>query len=368
MIKQNPIYFSGLNGIRAIAALGVVVHHITGNLAKFNLNPNVLGTNLDGTPKGYLLGGHGVTMFFVLSGFLITYLLLKEAKLGQINIKKFYYRRLLRIWPLYYTYILLCIIAMLYYGEAFSSKQLNYYLFFTANIPFIYGFTIELLNHYWSLGVEEQFYFFWPWLVKKSKNYLLKVLIALVIILVAVRWIIHFYTPNTILETILHVTRFHCMMIGAIGAILLESNNLLFIKFFDNKIAQLIAWIILFTVIINQFHIASIIDVEIISIVALAIIVGQINIKNRIINLELKVLNFLGKISYGIYVIHILIIYLFSKIYTSISISNNLNYLIIYTSIILLTILFSWLSFEYFEKYFLRFKKKFEIIKSSNSK
>src|SRR5271155_5691395 len=101
---KQAVYFSGLNGLRAIAALSVVFSHTTTSLNQFGLNPFIYGKFPDGTTKTTLLAAFGVTIFFALSGFLITYLLLEEKKTKEINIKNFYIRRILRIWPLYYLY------------------------------------------------------------------------------------------------------------------------------------------------------------------------------------------------------------------------------------------------------------------------
>ena len=96
MDNQKVIYFPGLNGLRAIAALAVVISHTTLELHKFNLNPFIFGMKDDGEPRGISLAGFGVSIFFVLSGFLITYLLLEEKNKQKINIRKFYLRRILR--------------------------------------------------------------------------------------------------------------------------------------------------------------------------------------------------------------------------------------------------------------------------------
>ena len=94
-------YFKGLNTLRFLAAYFVVLHHAEDIREKYEL------VHL----KDYSLfrnGGLSVTFFFVLSGFLITYLLLKEKKkTNTVSIKKFYIRRILRIWPLYYFLVFL---------------------------------------------------------------------------------------------------------------------------------------------------------------------------------------------------------------------------------------------------------------------
>ena len=113
------VYLPGLNGLRAIAALSVVVSHITIALPDFGLEK--IGD--------WGFAAHGVTLFFTISGFLITYLLLLEKKKQKINIKKFYARRILRIWPLYYSYLLITIVCLIAYSQ-FNTKSILYYIFF----------------------------------------------------------------------------------------------------------------------------------------------------------------------------------------------------------------------------------------------
>jgi peptidoglycan/LPS O-acetylase OafA/YrhL len=97
---MNKIYFGGLNELRAIAALGVVIHHIE----QFKGMNGLMVSNVNLTFLIHNLGKASVDLFFVLSGFLITYLLLEEKTNNNdcINIGKFYLRRIYRIWPLYY--------------------------------------------------------------------------------------------------------------------------------------------------------------------------------------------------------------------------------------------------------------------------
>ena len=101
MKKESTIYFEGLNGLRFFAALAVIITHVEliKGVFKFKHYWN--------NPIIFNLGGLGVYFFFVLSGFLITYLLLSEKqKFNKIEIKQFYLRRIFRIWPLYYFIII----------------------------------------------------------------------------------------------------------------------------------------------------------------------------------------------------------------------------------------------------------------------
>jgi peptidoglycan/LPS O-acetylase OafA/YrhL len=165
---NKTVHFPGLNAIRAVAALAVVISHITVSLKEFNLNPYIFGASADGEPQGLLLASHGVSIFFVLSGFLITWLLLAEREIQTISIKKFYLRRILRIWPLYYLFLAVCIIVIISIGTGLNLRSLILYIFYAANVPFVLGMSLPFLGHYWSLGVEGQFYLFWPWLVKNK--------------------------------------------------------------------------------------------------------------------------------------------------------------------------------------------------------
>ena len=213
-MKEKKLYLPGLNGLRAIAALAVVFSHSTLAMPQFNLVFAPFGTTSDGKPQGYLLASYGVSIFFVLSGFLISYLLLLEKELGKIDIKKFYIRRILRIWPLYYLFLALCIITLLAVGGAVDLRALFYYVFFAANIPFIYNFAIPFLSHYWSLAVEEQFYLFWPWIMMKIKKHLFAIILILVILQNVIRVALWYFVPHSEIAVFSLVNRFDCMMIG----------------------------------------------------------------------------------------------------------------------------------------------------------
>src|SRR5258706_1624544 len=366
-MNSRTVYLPGLNGLRAIAALAVVITHITFDLESFNLDPFILGTNKNGMPRGIDLAGFGVSIFFAISGFLITFLLQNEKEVQPINIKNFYLRRILRIWPLYYLYLSIAILTILVFGFDLNIKSLFLYLSFAANIPYILYIPLKFVTHYWSLGVEEQFYLFWPW-VNKKINRIILFIVPAIVILIGIKLFLHFFYPHSIIERIIHITRFHCMLIGALGAILYKQKNKFFLKFADNKLSQAISLAIILALIINKFHIASVLDNEIVSAVTVVLIIGQINIKNRMLNLDSDVLDFLGKISYGIYVYHPLVIFFVSKVLSGMETQSIYKYIIVYSSSTVATVLISYLSYEYIEKYFLRLKRNISVIHSSGTK
>jgi len=358
---NKAIHFRGLNGIRAFAAVAVLISHVMGELSHFGLN--YLG-------KSLYLASYGVTMFFTLSGFLITFLLLKEKEKTNnefINIKNFYLRRILRIWPLYFLYLLICITIYVLFSIEFDRKQILFYTFILANVPLILKQSLPYLGHLWSIAVEEQFYLFWPWVARVKKSKLLRNTLVLLAFLLVLKYFFFLMNYLYAIETpiiAITVTRFYCMIIGCVAAILYYQKSKI-VDYLSSIYFSVFCWSILFLALINKFHISStLIDHEIISIITLGVILTQIKRKNYIIDLDAKLFDFIGKISYGIYVYHPLIIFFYLKYFGAFTNDIWYNYIIIIMLIVLTTILVSYVSFNYFEKSFIKMKDKYSSVKS----
>lgn len=175
---ENKEYFGHLDGLRFFAFLAVFYAH-TGTIFYGATLPG--GGLFDIWKKFFIYGSFGVNFFFVLSGFLITYLLLQEkARHGAISIKKFYIKRILRIWPVYFTALLfgILILPLLITKETYgilgatnpttSLDAFLYFFFFLGN--FYQGLGLGLgplsIGILWSVCIEEQFYLVWPWIVR----------------------------------------------------------------------------------------------------------------------------------------------------------------------------------------------------------
>lgn len=145
-------YIRQLDAIRAIAVFLVIIHHWAPPNSVFHVWPT---------------GPLGVDIFFVLSGFLITGILLRQKQGGATAsvVKSFYWRRALRIFPIYYLTILLLLIFQPYINSNIPGS-FPYLFTYTSNFYFFdRGEWDGAISHLWSLAVEEQFYLLWPWVV-----------------------------------------------------------------------------------------------------------------------------------------------------------------------------------------------------------
>lgn len=241
-----------------------------------------------------------------------------------------------------------------------------------ANVPLIVkGINIPLLlGHYWSLGVEEQFYAFWPWIARKDNRTLLKLAVGLtfgLIVLKMIFWGISIRFGFDIPYVALSITRFQCMMIGAVGAILFYANNQRLISLATSLFTQIACWGVILFIIANRFHVASVLNHELVSVVTLFLIIGQVTGKNRIFNLDNRLCNFLGKISFGIYVYHMLVIFAVTKVLTAFPLANSWKYVLLTASVIGITIGVAYVSYRFFEKRFLLLKHNYSAVNSSDT-
>ncbi|WP_375558880.1 acyltransferase family protein [Bernardetia sp. OM2101] len=388
--KEERIFFKGLNELRAIAALAVVFHHIElykrmgGKASLIGISELSYFTNS--------IGKHGVYLFFVLSGFLITYLLfIEQERYDKINVKDFYVRRVLRIWPLYYLIVFLSffIVPLLPDLLPFLKGETNYinrinvisdsfylklalFLMFFSHIALATKSAIAGAAQTWSVSVEEQFYIFWPVLLKLFKKNI--VYVALIIIFFKPLFLIGFKYALNNYEILNYKILFyfytylvefpvHYMCIGALTAYLFFYYKEVVIRLFSHKLIIIGLYV---STCVLLFYPVLILNKGL-PILFGGIILHVITAK-KIFEKQKTILNFLGKISYGIYMYHPIIMFLCFGLINSSDIQNIILYnVLVYFSIISLTIGISYLSYTYFEKYFLNFKHKFSKVKSGDS-
>ncbi|WP_075340595.1 acyltransferase family protein [Tenacibaculum agarivorans] len=372
MISAARIYFPNLNGLRFIAAFFVIINHTEQLKLFFNLG--------DGTvaPFAKICGKIGVMLFFVLSGFLITYLLLlEENKLSTINVKKFYMRRFLRIAPLYFLIIIIVFFVLQNFSfwdiprmkdpikNNFFETLVLHILFLPNLVTAIYGF-LPYIAPAWSIGTEEQAYLIWPLLLKKIKRNRYKLFITVIIIHALVRVFLYinifdFKYVEIIKKFWMHFN-IDIIAIGSLLALLLFEKHR-FLKYLVNGATFYIT--LLLTVVLLTFSIRIPFFHYLFYGVLFGVLIINLASNTSLSKvLEWKVLNYLGKISYGIYMYHFIVLI------PTLIIAKKYNYdfnWFVYSLLLSTTILISSISYYYYESVFLKIKTRYTIIKNGGN-
>lgn len=372
--KQQQIFFENLDGLRFLCFLSVFFFHsfyteyqwIKNNEYYILIKKEIFGN-----------GNLGVNFFFVLSGFLITYLLIKEKEIRHtINIPFFWIRRILRIWPLYFLcvffgFFIFPLIKSFLGQTPNETAHIFYYLTFLNNFDFIKNGLPDSSNLgvLWSIAIEEQFYFIWPIilaLVPIKKMWI--IFISIILGSITFRY---FYQSPILYE---HHT-LSCigdMAVGALGSWLILQKP----KFLQRIISLKKFYIFLiYLVFISIFffrkelfywnELLKITERIIIAFIILLIILEQnYSIKSFFKMSKFKRISYLGTISYGLYCLHFIGILITINITRILKINDHFwQVMILETSIALfLTIIISKLSFKIVEKPFLNLKNKFSFI------
>lgn len=303
---------------------------------------------------------HGVILFFVLSGFLITRILLEnrdyynEQKLDKSKLlKNFYIRRFLRIFPIYYL-----LIFTLFFFDYNNTRELFPWLVsYSSNIyQSIHNVYIGEFNHFWSLAVEEQFYLFWPLLVVFTKpKHTLRLIVITIALGLLSRVYLYLYVGNWMATSYFTLCCMSSLGIGALIAYLniYKKNAALFIQKWSFIIGALLLYLLLLFVNykyqLNWYK--EIFDEFAFSILsALIILRASQNGFGSIFKwiLENKFILYSGKISYGLYVYHLFIPALFFYIAPRIglAVTNKYTFFIL---LYLLTFLCAHISWKVIE-------------------
>lgn len=383
-LTKSSVYFPNLNSVRFIAAFLVIIHHIDQFKGLFKV-PGYVAPNYLDTNFVLKAGPLGVMLFFTLSGFLITYLLLTEKQItGTISIKNFYIRRVLRIWPLYFLVVFTALFlyphmpflnSPVLYSPAFYNHfalKLLLFIFILPNLVLTLFPPIPFCAQTWSIGAEEQFYLVWPMLVKFSKNTFVMVVAVITIYFIATHSLkmISKHAPSnytlSAISDFVESIHIDIMAIGAFFALVGFSKHKVYVQI---KKALFHKWFQATIILLTIFVMARGIHVPVINFEFYAILFGIIilnlalNEKN-ILKLEYPVLNYLGKISYGLYMFHTVAIVFSIKFLLRTGMFNDLC---LYTLAVLLTILLSSISYYFFEKPIISKKIRFSAVISGDN-
>jgi len=350
--EDSLSYMPQLDTLRAFAVLFVLIEHWIINETHYTTIP---------------FGMIGVTTFFVLSGFLITEILLRSRNIAEENnlgllhsLKQFYIRRTLRIFPIYYITIFI-----LFVFNIQSIREIFIWFFtYTSNI---YFFSIQnwagSLSHLWTLAVEEQFYIFWPLIILFiPKNKLLKAITGIIIFAILFRGLMFLMSDKSEnAVSFISILTPSCLDSFGLGALLayfrMNNNKFKFSSFKANVF--LIFNIVLISVLLmfeENLISASVFKFNV-SVIALFFIskisIGFTGFMKLIF--ENKLLMYLGKISYGLYLFHNFI----PMIYRSTGLTFINNIYIKFLIQFILMIIIATVSWFVLEKPINNLKKRF---------
>lgn len=354
---MSAFHLKGLNTYRAIAALVVIIGHVEIFKFKHQL-PNFLELDFFKYTGQHI----AVILFFALSGFLITILLLREKdKYQTVSLKDFYLRRIFRVWPLYYLIIFLSYI-LLDYSPSLNTTLLCLTIF--PNIAHAMSADWAVSPQIWSIGVEEQFYLGWPLIVKNVK----RLLLVLVFIFFFFTILPHLLTPLlnklhvatdtvNLVSSVFYGTKFNCMAAGGILAVLYHKKHWIVKALNIHPVVAYTFIILPFVLWVKGYHIPFFTD-ELYSIL-FAISILNISTNPDVINLDYKLPNYLGKISYGIYMYHWIILELIFKANFKPTENTFLYNILLYGFVFAVTIAVAGLSYRFIEKPFLNIKDKY---------
>jgi peptidoglycan/LPS O-acetylase OafA/YrhL len=348
MNKGNKEYFYSLNGLRGLSITSVLLGHISSKNWIFNdlekiffLRP-FIGVIQDSQM--------GVNLFFIISGFLITSIIISEEKItGKINLKNFFFKRIIRIFPVYFAllfvYLIFHLLGIIFIPKESWITAITYTKYFNWKVDWYTA-------HGWSLSIEEHFYLVWPLIFYFFKNFRRKIIFFIIIMVPFIRYFSHKYHITGINNlTILYridAIAFGCLIAFYKNYLIKKINTIyfiisLFIIVFFEEFLSLLKVLNLNNLMLSEGHRHGLVINICLSMVLIYSVFGPKKIMFKILNS--KVLSFVGTISYSIY------------IWQQPFLSDNNYWINNLPQSIILVFLISILSYYLIEKPFLRLKK-----------
>lgn len=378
MPNSKKIFFPNLDGLRFIAFSMVFLGHMQGGPFRVAEVQNIY------LQKALLLftnGKTGVSIFFVLSGFLITYLILSEIKLnGKLDVIKFYIRRSLRIWPLYFLILLLIFgifpLLMNAFHENWSQYDMQpwYYFVFLSNFDVLHiylnnGKDILASTLTWSVAIEEQFYLVWPLLFLALKSHFYKFIFpACIAICYAFRY---YHADNSSILYYHTISVFGDLALGGWVAYLSLTNEK-FKDFFINQsypqrvITYLAGGLLLYALQFGHSLVFNVFGRLIQTLFFSYVIMDQnFNLQPNWKLSNNKLFTFWGKYTYGLYLWHAFLLMIVNIIGAKLlhfSLDSMTVRIVLAVVGFLVSLTVSYCSYHWYEAWFLKLKDKFSFI------
>jgi len=362
-----------LDGVRGLAILGVLLFH-------FVSPENPEGSFDHAVSWLFAYGALGVDLFFLLSGFLITGILY-DSRRDAHYFRNFYMRRVLRIFPLYYgvlavVFLIAPLIPPLRGSEIAGLRDEQAWAWlYGVNIYLALhgGWVLSYLTHFWSLAIEEQFYLVWPlvvWLLSGTPRFFMRFALAVAIASFGARVVASLLGVNPVATTVLTPFQLDSLALGAFVAVYVRQPE------GDIGIRRLIVpmMVVGIVLLVLQFAVRHFSEY---GNSVLAVRSGAFHVLLAALMLKAltspassgwtlffgsRPMTVLGKYSYGLYVYHHFISHYYivhgTERALSSTIGSHLASLVILAVVgMAASMLIAWLSYEYFERYFLQLKR-----------
>lgn len=324
-------YLPGLNTVRVYAAFCVLYVHVAG---------------VSQTPV-IMSGWNAVTLFFTLSGFLITYRLLREKQATKrINLKAFYIRREARILPLYYLVLFICLFFLPLLGVK-PIEPLPALLAIVLLPQVAYGLvgitSLGAASVLWSIGVEELFYIIFPFLMRRFN--FVRLCLLIIVVSTVLDGLISAGASDSV-RFFVKFMRFECMAVGALMAwLVVTRSRWLFVLYHP---AVQLATIALLVLAVVCDLILPLNDLFFSIVVAVVLINISTN-PSSVLKLEFRWSRPLGELTYGIYLWHLPITFVLQQ---------YLSGWTLMLLVLVLTLMIAWCSYQFIEKPITRLRMK----------
>jgi len=304
-------------------------------------------------------GAFGVDLFFALSSFLITTLLLRERDAGgTVDVTAFYMRRILRIWPLYFVFLLVVAPLMSYVlaDENMPLKHTAAFLLLAGNWACVlWGYPHSVAGPLWSVSMEEQFYLVWPWVMRRfGAN-----LVVVAVVMLALSFVVRVYLvmdgavhPQIWCNTLARLDPIAC---GAILAVIVKRREIA-LSGVTRVVLVLLA--IAGLAVAGRYGdftgVKSLVTFPAVTVVCAALLLATLGLPAP------RPLVYLGRISYGLYVFHLMFVMLFDVGNTHDTMERMIRIVLTLAA----TIAAAAVSYHLLERPFLRLKERFAHVPS----
>ncbi len=370
--RKEGFYHAELDVVRFFAFLAVFLHHAlpqgTGLYVSAGLSTTVAGW-LWAIKEA---GAYGVDLFFTLSAYLITELLIREHLAnGKLDIRSFYIRRALRIWPLYFVFLgaTVFLIPLILPDDKFNASYAVSFALFSGNwVCAIEGLPFSVASPLWSISVEEQFYLAWPLLLLVfGIGRIRKLAFVMLGIALVVRTLLALYDiahPGVWCNTL---ARLDPIALGALLAVTLRGRapRLTAVP----RIALGLIAITMFVIVakyLKQDGLQSLITYPLAAIASVSLLIAALQTNAAILSRKpFSWLVYLGRISYGLYIFHLLSLTLMAQQSSLLGIPLNFERRFVLSFV--LTVILAAASYRWLERPFLRLKERFARVPTHNA-